>query len=98
MATRKKPISATSPRPRRTVRVRIEGQDYRARIAEVKPRGRRKFAFTPEVIKRASSPWWFWSLERPLADALAQALIEAGVIKGFESGSALVASLRKKYS
>lgn len=98
MATRKKPTVAPSPRPRRTVRVRIEGQDYRAKIAEVRPRGRRKFEFTPDVIRRASSPWWFWALERPLADALAQALLEAGVIEGFASGTELVAFLRKKYS
>lgn len=94
---RKSPTKATT-RKRRTVRVRIEGRDYRALIAEVKPRGRRAFAFTPDQLKRAGSHLWFWALERPIADAIAQALIDAGAVGGFEDGNSLVARLREKYN
>jgi len=80
----------------KSVRVRIEGKDHRATLAEVRVGGRRVRP-SAELVRRATSPWWFWVLERPLADAIAQALIDSGAVSGVASGHDLVEDLRRRY-
>ena len=81
---------------RRTILVRLDGRNVRLWLSEIRPRGRRPRPRTADFFTRASSPYWFWALERPLADAIGDALLELGAARGAKDGHTLVQLLRDR--
>lgn len=88
---------ATS-RSTRAFDVLIEGERFELKPADVIIKRRRSGSSMAALLVGADSPWWFWVLERPVADAVADAVLELYEVRGYRSGHQLVEALRKRYS
>ena len=75
----------------------IHGERYRLKPRDVLIDRRSVRGTMSSLLDGADSPWWFWILRRPVADAVADAVIELHGMKGFRSGSSLVKALRARY-
>lgn len=80
--------------PRR-LKISLHGKRFEVLVAHVRENCPYVIRLTRDVVDRATSHYWFWALDRDIADAIAQTLLDQGDADGARDGHQLVELLRK---